>query len=145
MGEGDHKQARVGVGALVVHHGRVLLVRRGRPPAAGLWALPGGKLHLGERLHAAAEREVLEETGVQVRAREVVHCFDLIERNEHGEVSYHYVVIDVRADYVAGAPCAKEDARDARWVDVVELAGLDLHPETAFLLRRTFPAAAPRA
>jgi len=132
-------EARVGVGAVVLHEQHVLLVRRARPPQDGVWALPGGKLDLGETLQQAVEREVREETGVQVRAREVVHAFDLVERDLDARVRFHYVVVDLRADYVAGTPAARDDAADARWVALAVLDRLQLHPETAALLRKLTP------
>lgn len=132
-------EARVGVGAVVLREQRVLLVRRARPPHAGAWALPGGKLRLGETLQQAVEREVREETGVDVRAREVVHSFDLIERDADGCVRFHYVVVDLRADYVAGTPAPRDDADNACWIALAELDRLPLHPETAMLLRKLSP------
>lgn len=127
-------EPRVGVGALVVHEQQVLLVRRARPPAVGVWALPGGRVRLGETLRQAVEREVREETGVSVRARDVLHCFELIEHDTQGAVRFHYVVVDLRADYLAGTPAGGGDAREARWFALTALGKMRLHPETAALL-----------
>lgn len=99
----------------------VLLVRRSKPPHAGVWAIPGGAIDLGETIEQAAEREVFEETGVSVRARGVVHAFDAIERDVARRVSYHYVVVDVLADWIEGEPSPGDDAVDARWVGLAEL------------------------
>jgi len=71
---------KVAVGAVVFNEGRVLLVRRGKAPSKGLWAIPGGSVELGESLQEAAEREILEEAGIVVSAREPVCTFDVIER-----------------------------------------------------------------
>lgn len=126
------------VGAVVFKHGAVLLVRRGNAPARGLWAIPGGRVRLGETLQAAAEREILEETGVVIRAREPVFVFDAIERDADGRVQFHYVIVDLAADYLHGEPRAADDAADARWITPAELADLDVNPLTRRLLADQF-------
>ena len=88
---------RVGVGAVVLHEGRVLLVQRGRPPAFGKWSLPGGLVDLGETTSAAVRREVMEECGIKVRLAGVAGVVDRITRDETGRVRYHYVLIDYLA------------------------------------------------
>ena len=92
---------RVAVGAVVIHRDKVLLVLRNQAPAKGLWAIPGGSVELGETLKTAAEREVLEETGLRVRAGEVVYTFDAIQCDPEGRVQYHYVIIDLLAEVQA--------------------------------------------
>jgi ADP-ribose pyrophosphatase len=127
---------RLAVGAVVFRDARVLLVRRGRPPAAGEWAIPGGSVEIGETLRQAAEREALEETGVVVRAGAPCFCVDVIHTDADGRVRFHYVVIDLLADYVAGSPRPGGDAADARWVDAGELDRLSVNASTLELLRR---------
>ena len=129
---------RVAVGAFVFKAGRILLVRRGQPPAEGSWAVPGGSVLLGESLTDAAEREVLEETGVVVKAREVVTTFDHIERDAAGRVRFHYVIVDLRADYLSGRVRAGGDAADARWVAASELPLMQVNRWTAVLLDTRF-------
>ncbi len=129
---------RVGVGAVVFHEGRVLLVQRRDPPAAGEWAIPGGKVRLGETLQQAAEREIREETGLTIRAGEPVWAFDLIERDPDGRVRWHYVIVDLQADYLAGEAVARDDALAVRWVSAAELAGLPVNASTRRLLRERF-------
>lgn len=126
------------VGAIVFREGAVLLVRRGRPPAVGEWAIPGGRLHWGESLQAAAEREVLEETGIRIRAREPVFAFDLIQADTGGDCRLHYVIVDLEADYLEGEPRAADDAIDARWVRPEELAELPVNATTRRLLRERY-------
>ncbi|MDA8138355.1 MAG: NUDIX hydrolase [Desulfobacteraceae bacterium] len=126
------------VGAVVIHQGRVLLVRRLRPPGQGQWAIPGGKVDLGETLAQAAEREILEETGLTIVAGEPVYTFELVERDGDGRVRYHYVIIDLAAEYLGGKPRAGDDAEEARWVAPEELAALGIHPRTRELLRKVF-------
>ena len=128
--------ARVGVGAVIIRDGQVLLVKRGREPAKGLWAIPGGAVEPGETLQAAAEREILEETGVVINAGEPIFAFDLIEKDETGALKFHYVIVDLRAEYVSGEPVAADDAADARWLAPRDLDSLDVVPVTLELLRK---------
>jgi ADP-ribose pyrophosphatase len=124
---------RLAVGTVVLHQGRVLLVRRGKPPRQGKWAVPGGKVEAGETLRQAAEREVREETGIEVRAGEVVHVFELIDR-DGDTLRFHYVIIDLMAEYLGGEPRAADDASDARWFGAEELGDHDVDRETLHLL-----------
>jgi ADP-ribose pyrophosphatase len=126
------------VGAVVFKEGAVLLVKRGHPPARGVWAIPGGSVRLGETLPEAAERELLEETGVVIRAGDPVLVFDVIERDRGGAVRFHYVIVDLSAEYVCGDPRPGDDAADARWVSADELTDLDVNPATRRLLAEQF-------
>ncbi|MFZ0613150.1 MAG: NUDIX hydrolase [Desulfobacterales bacterium] len=128
----------VAVGAVVFDKGRVLLVHRGQPPSDDLWAIPGGKVRLGECLQTAAEREILEETGLIVRAGPPVHTFDLIERDDRGRVHFHYVIVDLSAEYAGGTVRAGDDAREARWIGPDEIRRLKVSPQTIDLLQRKF-------
>lgn len=121
---------------MVFRDDRVLLVRRGRAPSLGLWAVPGGAVEAGETLAEAAEREVREETGVSVKARDPVHVFDVIRHGPAGEIEHHYVVIDLLADYLGGEPVAGDDAAEAAWVRCGEIGALPVSEETAKLVRR---------
>src|SRR6202453_3365532 len=105
----------VGIGAVVVDHGRVLLVRRGREPLKGQWSLPGGLLEVGESLIAGVSREVEEETGLNVEPLELIELLDRIHRD--GErIRYHYVI----ADYLCGVSGRLLKAR--KHADAVRLA-----------------------
>ncbi len=129
---------RVAVGAIVFKDERILLVQRGQPPAEGYWAIPGGSVEIGESLQQAAQREILEETGVHIHAREPVFTFDMIETDPDGGVRFHYVVVDLMADYMEGTPRPAGDAADARWVSAGELPRLKVSPATRDLLRKRF-------
>lgn len=129
---------RLGVGALVVRDDAILLVQRAQEPSRGEWAIPGGKVHPGETLRSAVEREILEETGVTIEAGEFAWQFELIQRHANGEVQYHYVVLDFHARYLAGEPQAADDALAARWVGFKELGALDLSEQTRRALDELF-------
>jgi 8-oxo-dGTP diphosphatase len=109
------ERPRVGVIALVWQGARVLLVRRKFSPLAGYWGFPGGKLELGEPLLEAAARELHEETGVTARPLEVLTALDMIEPAAEGGIALHYVLVAVRAQYVAGEVQAADDADAAAW------------------------------
>ena len=131
-------QPQVAVGAVVFKNDRVLLVRRGKAPSSGLWAIPGGRVELAETLQEAAEREIREETGITVKAREPVFTFDVVDRDDTGGIRFHYVIVDLAADYVAGELRPGDDALDARWVSAREIRDLDVSEKTRELLMQTF-------
>jgi len=126
------------VGALVVQNGQVLLVKRGRAPARGQWALPGGRVRWGETLAAAAEREVLEETGIAVRAERIIYTFDNIVRDAAGAVQFHYIIVDflARPLHPDATPTPGDDADDARWLSPHALADLPVSAPTRQLIQR---------
>jgi ADP-ribose pyrophosphatase len=124
---------RVAVGAVVFHNDKVLLVLRGQAPAKGMWAIPGGSVELGETLQAAAEREVMEETGLRVKAGEVVYLFDAIQRDASGAVKYHYVILDLLAEALnPDQPLhPSDDVTDAGWFTLNELEAPELYVSDA--------------
>jgi ADP-ribose pyrophosphatase YjhB (NUDIX family) len=121
---------RVGVGAIVWRGNEVLMIRRANPPRAGQWSLPGGAQELGETIAEAAKREVFEETGLDIAVTDVVTVVDMIERDANGKIRFHYVLVDVNAEWVAGEPKAATDAQDACWISVEGLNTLGLWSET---------------
>jgi len=125
---------RIAVGALVIRDETVLLVKRGQAPSRGKWAIPGGSVELGETLQQAAEREILEETGVRIRALAPVHTFDYIERDKQENIRFHYVIVDLAAEYIDGEIKPGDDAAGAGWIPFAELKELDMNQSTrAFL------------
>jgi len=138
--ESNHRLTapQVGVGAVVFHNGAVLLVQRRNPPCANEWAIPGGKVRLGETLQQAAEREILEETGIHIRAGEPVYAFDLIESDTSGEVQWHYAIIDLQAEYLGGDIRPGDDATAAAWFLPEDLLRLPVNATTRKLLRSRF-------
>jgi ADP-ribose pyrophosphatase YjhB (NUDIX family) len=115
----------VGVGGVVVRHGQVLLIRRGKPPLYGRWVVPGGTVELGETLEEALVREMEEETGLRVEPIELLTVFDRIER-DGDRVVYHYVIVDYLCRWSSGAAKAASDALDVAWASPADLARFDL-------------------
>jgi len=132
---GYPNQPVVAVGAIVFRNNRVLLVRRGQPPSQDLWAIPGGRVELGETLQEAAEREIIEETGITIQALDPVYTFDYIERDGSARPRFHYVIVDLHADYVRGTIRAGDDAAEAGWVAAEDLAILKVSSKTVRLLK----------
>jgi 8-oxo-dGTP diphosphatase len=106
----------VGVGAVIVQEGRVLLVRRGSEPLKGHWTLPGGMLEVGESLVEGVVREIREETGLGVEVIELIELLDRIHR-DNGRVRYHYVIADYLCRITGGELRAGSDADAVRWVE----------------------------
>jgi ADP-ribose pyrophosphatase YjhB (NUDIX family) len=119
-----------GVASVTIHNGKVLLALRGKAPSYGKWGIPGGVVEVGETLHQAIRREVLEETNVCVEPIKLLTVFDSINRDDNGRVRYHYVLFEYLCRYVSGDVKANSDAPDARWVPFEELASLDIMPST---------------
>jgi ADP-ribose pyrophosphatase len=139
----DPKMPQAAVGAVVFKDNRVLLVRRGKPPSKGIWAIPGGRIGLGESLQQAAERELREETGVMIKAGDPVFTFDYIDTDNNGNVRYHYIIIDLEAAFISGRPKAGDDAADARWVSPEELQRLPVSEKTLWLLNEYYHFGTP--
>jgi mutator protein MutT len=130
----DHP--RVGVGAVVLHQGRVLLVRRGAQPSAGKWSLPGGLVDVGETTVDAIRREVEEECGIKIRVLDVAGVVDRIVRDADGRVRYHYVLVDYLAGAESDAVAAGSDAADCRWVEVERVGELEVTEGLLDMLHR---------
>jgi 8-oxo-dGTP diphosphatase len=130
MGREYPENPLVGVGAVIVEDGRVLLIRRGQPPLLGEWSLPGGVLECGETLREAVIREAREETGLVIEAGEMLGVYERIIRSDDGRVRYHYVLIDFLCRPVSGDLQAGSDAADVRWFKPEELGSLNLPRDT---------------
>jgi 8-oxo-dGTP diphosphatase len=127
----------VGLGAIVWKDGQVLMVKRGNPPRAGIWSLPGGAQHLGETVRAGIHREIAEETGVTIELLGLVDIIDSVLRDAEGRVLYHYTIIDFAARWVAGEAVAGDDAADVAWVDPADLHRMDLWDETIRVIEKS--------
>jgi len=132
------QQPLVGVGAIIVEDNRVLLIKRGKAPLLGEWSIPGGMLELGETLRQGAEREALEETGLVVRANDLLGVFDRIIRDDGKRTLYHYVLIDFLCRKISGDVQAAGDASEARWYSQHEVPRLSLPEETRKIIQMGF-------
>ena len=125
----------VGIGVVVWRDDKILLIKRGNPPRAGEWGLPGGMQKLGETIMEAALREVREETGLDVSPLGIVTALDGITRDKAGKVEYHYTIIDVAAHSPEGKAKAGDDATEVRWVTLDEVEELCKWKEVARVVR----------
>ena len=124
------------VAGVVLAGDRVLLVKRGRAPAKGIWSIPGGAVEVGETLEDALKREILEETGLKVEAGPLVEVVERILVDDEGQVEYHYVILDYLCFGQPEEPQAGSDAAEARWVPFAELSKAGLTPDTEAVVRR---------
>jgi 8-oxo-dGTP diphosphatase len=132
----------LGVGGVIIHEGRVLLVRRASAPLKGEWSIPGGLVELGEKLVDAVKREIHEETGLLIEPGEVLELFDSIWRDAEGRCQYHYVLVDYLCQFTGGELQAATDVSDVRWATEPELASFNLRPATESVIRKGFSKAA---
>ncbi len=129
---------RICVGAVVFKDNRVLLVKRKNPPSKGMWAIPGGRVELGESLKQAAQREIMEETGIHIQVDEPIYIFESIQKDEKGRIAFHYIIIDMVARYKKGNISPGDDALDARWISEDELKTLKVNQSTKDFLKEYF-------
>jgi 8-oxo-dGTP diphosphatase len=128
----------VGVGGVVISKGRALLIRRGGPPLEGQWSIPGGMLEVGETLLEGVRRELLEETGVEVRVGELIEVFERINLDGQGKTRYHFVVLDYLCEAVGGDARAGSDVTDVAWATPSELANYSLSETAARVISKAF-------
>jgi 8-oxo-dGTP diphosphatase len=123
---------------VVISDGRALLIRRARPPLQGEWSIPGGVLELGETLIEAVERELAEETGLQVRVGGLIEIFERISLDDAGRPQYHFVVLDYLCEIVRGEGRAGSDAAEIAWARDAELQKYSLTPVAVRVIRKAF-------
>jgi 8-oxo-dGTP diphosphatase len=121
------EQPVVGVGAIILRGGKILLEKRGNAPARGQWTIPGGVVEVGESLESAVARETKEETGLDVKAATLIDVVDQVHIDKAGKIEYHYVIIDYIVEAI-GEPKAASDADQLKWIPISEVEAYDLTP-----------------
>jgi 8-oxo-dGTP diphosphatase len=126
------------VSAAIVRDGHVLVVRRARAPAHGLFSLPGGVVEAGETLTEAVKREVMEETAITIEPIALAGFRETISRDANDRVERHFVILPFAARWIAGEPHLNEELSEARWVRPAELAELATTPGLAAIVANAF-------
>ena len=129
------------VSAAIIRDGKVLIVRRARPPAYGIFTLPGGGVEAGETLHEAIIREVMEETALTIEPLGLAGYREAIVRDAGGKVERHFVILPFAARWVAGEVALNEELAEARWLVPSELDGLKTTEGLAEVVRAAFAIA----
>jgi len=119
-------QPVVGIGAVIVCNGKILLEKRKSEPGKGKWSIPGGLVELGETVEQTVMREIREETGLEVEKPELIDVVDYIIADEDSRVKYHFVMIDYFVKLKGGTLKAADDAAELRWVPLSEVEKYDL-------------------
>jgi ADP-ribose pyrophosphatase YjhB (NUDIX family) len=133
----------LGVGALILDSGRILLVERGKEPLTGYWSLPGGAVETGERVEEALQREVAEETGLDVSVGPIATVFERIMPDSNGICEYHYVLIDFFCEVQGGTLVAGTDSARAGWFALSDLESLTLTPGTREVIDLCYSRSGP--
>lgn len=120
------KQPIIGVGAVIIKDGKILLEKRKNEPGKGKWSIPGGLVELGESVEQTVIREVKEETGLEVEKPEHIDVVDNVVRDDNSEIKYHFVIIDYFVKLKGGTMKATSDAEELRWVTFDEVEKYDL-------------------
>jgi ADP-ribose pyrophosphatase YjhB (NUDIX family) len=127
----------VAVGVVVWKDDKVLLIRRAKPPRSGQWSIPGGAQELGETVRDTALREVKEETGLDIAVTDFIEVVDFIERDDAGDVLYHYTLVDWSAEWRDGEAIPGDDVSEILWIDPDELERFGIWSETVRIIRHS--------
>lgn len=134
----------VGIGGVIIDDGRAVLIRRGSEPLLGEWSIPGGTLELGETLEEGVTRELLEETGIEVRILELIEVFDRIYPGNRAATEgekkprFHYVIADYLCEKLGGEPRAGSDVTDLVFAREGELGRFHLTETATRILKKAF-------
>ena len=128
----------VGVGGILIRRDRILMAQRGKQPLKGWWSLPGGAVELGESLHDAICREMMEETGLAIRPLRVFEIFERIMLDPKGRPEYHYVLIDYICRITGGSLRPGDDVCAVEWVRRRDLPLLQITEGTLGVIEKAF-------
>jgi len=120
------EQPLVGIGAIIICNGKILLEKRKGEPGRGKWTVPGGLVELGESAEQTVMREVREETNLEVEQPELVDVVNSVTTDENGKIKYHFVIVDYFVKLKGGRLKAADDAAELRWVEFSEVENYDL-------------------
>ncbi len=126
----------VGVGVIVFRDQEVLLVKRNKEPNKGQWSIPGGRQMIGETAAEAAQRELLEETGVKVDQLLLVDVVDAIFPDVEGKIKFHYTLVDYMGQWQSGESRPGDDAQEVKWVSLKELSSFSLLEKTMNIIQK---------
>ncbi len=142
----------MGVGGVIIDNGRTVLIRRGTEPLRGEWSIPGGTIEIGETLDEAVQRELREETGLEVRVLELIELFDRIYLDQHSTAAtdkkkprFHYVIADYLCELTGGEPRAGSDVTDLALAREDELVRFHLTEKATSVLKKAFAMSRARA
>ncbi len=129
-------EPKAAVGVVVINKNeKILLIKRGKPPAENSWSVPGGSIELGETIFEAAFRETLEETGLKCEPLKVTGAIDAIYKDESGKIQFHYVIIYVLAKTIEERISAMDDALDAKWFNLEDIKKLNTPGQTYTIIK----------
>jgi len=130
------KHPMVGVGAIIVRNGKILIVKRKSEPGKGRWSVPGGLVELGETVGQTVVREVKEECNLNVEVDRLIDVVDSLTKDEEGNIKYHFVILDFFVKLKGGELKAGDDAEEARWVPLEEVEKYNLTKTFREFLKR---------
>ena len=128
----------MGVGGVVIENDRALLIRRGSAPLKGEWSIPGGMLETGETIVQGVQRELLEETAIEVEVLDLIEVFERISTDDAGRPQYHFVILDYLCEFIGGTARAGSDVTDTAWVLESELENYSLTPTATRVIQKAF-------
>ena len=134
----------MGVGGVVIENDRALLIRRGSAPLKGEWSIPGGMLETGETIVQGVQRELLEETAIEVEVLDLIEVFERISADDAGRPQYHFVILDYLCEFIGGTARAGSDVTDTAWVLESELENYSLAPTATRVIQKAFRLARER-